>query len=99
MSESELFRSDEPSYCSAYFLLNLGLPSLEGGVDPSLFEPPNNSLPLNKVPGGHQALLDGPFTLCGRSDLESDRFFTGSLSNLMMWDTGLEPVEVMRSEI
>jgi len=66
-------------------------------VDPSLFEPPNNSLPLNKVPGGHQALLDGPFTLCGRSDLESDRFFTGSLSNLMMWDTGLEPVEVMRS--
>ena len=48
----------------------------------------------DQVPGGAPALLSGPITLCGRSDLDAGRFFTGSLSNLMLFDTSLQPEQV-----
>ena len=38
--------------------------------------------------------MSGPMTLCGRSDLYPDRFFSGHLSNLMLFDTGLNPGQV-----
>eukprot|EP00967_Tisochrysis_lutea_P056465 scaffold71317_cov31-Tisochrysis_lutea.AAC.1 len=46
------------------------------------------------VTGGAPADLDGPITLCGRSDLSLERFFTGQLSNLMLFDTALTEDEV-----
>jgi hypothetical protein len=47
-----------------------------------------------QIPAGGPALLTGPITLCGRSDLDPKRFFSGSISNLMLFDTSLEPEQV-----
>ena len=65
-------------------------------VSPSvpLSRPPPPPHSFHQVPGGAPALLTGPITLCGRSDLDADRFFTGSLSNLMLFDTSLQPEQV-----
>ncbi len=49
--------------------------------------------PAEQVPGG-PALLTGPVTLCARSDLDPDRFFSGRLSNIMLFDEALSPSQV-----
>jgi len=47
-----------------------------------------------QITGGAPADLTGPITLCGRSDLSAERFFTGQLSNLMVFDTALSEDQV-----
>ncbi|KAF5839090.1 hypothetical protein DUNSADRAFT_1635 [Dunaliella salina] len=54
----------------------------------------NESDAAVQVTGGAPADLDGPITLCGRSDLSVERFFSGQLSNLMLFDTALTEDEV-----
>lgn len=46
------------------------------------------------MPGGSPAQLTGPVTLCGRADLDPDRFFSGSLAGLMAWARPLGPDQV-----
>lgn len=38
--------------------------------------------------------MDSRINLCGRSDFEPDRYFSGSLSNLMLFDSALTNQEI-----
>lgn len=48
----------------------------------------------SQIPGGGPMQLSGPITLCGRSDLDPTRFFSGSIANLMLFDTPLRADQV-----
>lgn len=41
------------------------------------------------VPGGDPSALTGPLRLCARSDLDTQRHFSGWLSGLALWDEPL----------
>jgi len=49
---------------------------------------------LHQVTGGAPANLSGTITLCGRADLSPERFFSGQLSNLMLFDSALNEEQV-----
>lgn len=38
--------------------------------------------------------LSGPITLCGRSDGDLERHFTGDIAALSVWDSALAPWQV-----
>lgn len=48
-----------------------------------------------QITGGYPADLNGPITLCARVDGDLDRGFTGSVSNLMLFDVPLTPTQVV----
>ncbi|GAB4817823.1 hypothetical protein N2152v2_004869 [Parachlorella kessleri] len=46
------------------------------------------------ITGGDPILLDGDIVLCGRADLNQDRFFNGHIANLMIFNTSLSAEQV-----
>ena len=46
------------------------------------------------VDGGDPIYLDSPITLCGRADLNTTRFFSGSLAELSIFDNALTGQQV-----
>ena len=48
-----------------------------------------------QVSGGKGALMDSPIFLCARRDLDHDRFWSGKLAHLVLWDQSLQAADVM----
>jgi hypothetical protein len=46
------------------------------------------------VSGGDPMFLDSPITLCGRVDLNAERFFSGRLAELSIFDNSLTKQQV-----
>lgn len=49
---------------------------------------------LYAVDGGDAIQLDGTLSLCGRADGDAERFYTGLLAQLSLWDRALNADEI-----
>jgi hypothetical protein len=60
----------------------------------SLEEFPDNAGGMHPATGGSPLLLDGTLTLCARADLDADRFYSGNLANLRIYNAALDEFQV-----
>ena len=81
---------------------------LAGVAPPKLVEVGMQVVNENAVPGGgdafnsdggHPFTADGPLYLCSRADLHADRYFTGKLAEVELFDTALTPDQVFQKYV
>jgi hypothetical protein len=49
---------------------------------------------LHPATGGRPLILDGTLTLCARADMNADRFYSGNLANLRIYNSALNEFQV-----